>query len=247
MTLILEKPEKEVNKIENFIKTIFVKTGFKKAIVAVSGGIDSALSCTLLCQALGFENVIPVLLPYGSQSSIDGKLLCKWNKIPEDNWQEINIKKIVDQIKESQNIGDDKLRLGNVMARTRMIILYDLAKKYNCLVCGTENKSEKYLGYFTRFGDAASDLEPIEHLYKTQVQQLARFLNLSENILNKRPSAELWDGQTDETEFGFTYDEADRVMENELEGVPGETVKKILKRIESQKFKQLVPYKLINN
>lgn len=247
MALILEKPEKEVERIENFIKEIFVKTGFKKAIVAVSGGIDSALSCTILCRALGPENVIPVFLPYGNQIGKDGQLLCEWNKIPKINWQEINIKTSVDQIKESQNIGEDKLRLGNVMARIRMIIIYDLAKKYNGLVCGTENKSEKYLGYFTRFGDAASDLEPIEHLYKTQVQQLGKFLNLPENILTKEPSAELWNGQTDEAEFGFSYNEADRVMENDLEGISEITVKKILKRIESQKFKQLVPYKLVNN
>jgi NAD+ synthase len=244
MALILEKPEKVVEKIENFIKEVFAKTGFKKAIVAVSGGIDSALSCTLLCRSLGPENVIPVFLPHGNQSSEDGKRLCQWNKIPENNWQEINIKIIVDQIKKDQYIEEDKIRLGNVMARTRMIIVYDLAKKYNCLVCGTENKSEKYLGYFTRFGDAASDLEPIEHLYKTQVQQLARFLNLPENILTKQPSAELWSGQTDELEFGFTYYEADRVMENELQGIPEEVVKKVTERIESQKFKQLVPYKL---
>src|SRR5258708_26883046 len=94
----------------------------------------------------------------------------------------------------------------------RMIILYDLAKKYKALVCGTENKSENLLGYFTRFGDQASDIEPIEHLYKTQVYQLAKYLNLPDAIITQQPSAGLWQGQTDEGQFGFTYEEADQVL-----------------------------------
>jgi len=108
--------------------------------------------------------------------------------------------------------GNDNVRLGNIMARVRMIILYDLAKKHNALVCGTENKSENLLGYFTRFGDQASDFEPIQHLYKTQVYQLAKFLGVPKNIVEKTPTAGLWHGQTDEEEFGFTYKEADQVL-----------------------------------
>jgi len=106
----------------------------------------------------------------------------------------------------------ERVRLGNIMARIRMIILYDLSKKHNALVCGTENKSEYFLGYFTRFGDQASDFEPIQHLYKTQVYALAKFLGVPKNIIKKTPTAGLWHGQTDEKEFGFTYEEADQVL-----------------------------------
>jgi NAD+ synthase len=106
----------------------------------------------------------------------------------------------------------DKIRIGNISARIRMIILYDLAKKHNALVCGTENKTEYLLGYFTRFGDQASDFEPIQHLYKTQVFQLANFLNIPKNIIDQTPTAGLWPGQTDELEYGFTYKEADQVL-----------------------------------
>ncbi len=106
----------------------------------------------------------------------------------------------------------EKVRVGNIMARIRMILLYDLAKKHNALVCGTENKSEFLLGYFTRFGDEASDFEPIQHLYKTQVFQLASFLNVPKNIIQQVPTAGLWRNQTDEKEFGFTYKEADQVL-----------------------------------
>ena len=105
-----------------------------------------------------------------------------------------------------------EIRLGNIMARIRMIILYDLAKKHNALVCGTENKSEFLLGYFTRFGDEASDFEPIQHLYKTQVYKLADFLGVPKNIIEKVPTAGLWRSQTDEKEFGFSYKEADQVL-----------------------------------
>ena len=106
----------------------------------------------------------------------------------------------------------NKIRIGNISARVRMILLYDLAKKHNALVCGTENKTEHLLGYFTRFGDEASDFEPIQHLYKTQIFQLASFLGIPKSIIDKTPTAGLWPGQTDEKEFGFTYKEADQVL-----------------------------------
>ena len=106
----------------------------------------------------------------------------------------------------------DRVRLGNIMARVRMIILFDLDKKQKGLVCGTENKSEALLGYFTRFGDEASDIEPIQHLYKTQVYELAKYLGVPKEIIEKPPSANLWESQTDEGEFGFTYKEADQVL-----------------------------------
>lgn len=253
--MLIGNPEINIQKIIEFIRKIYLNSGFEKGIVAVSGGIDSALSCILLCKALGPENVIPVFLPYGNQSSDDGKKLCRWAGIPEHNWQEINIKPLVDEAKKLFAVDDDKLRLGNIMARMRMVAVYDLAKKHKALVCGTENKSELLLGYFTRFGDEASDLEPIAHLYKTQVRQLSELLGIPERILKKAPSAELWDGQTDENDFGFSYEQADLILEKyvdecveadkiELDNISKEVVEKVINRVRSQKFKSEVPYTL---
>jgi len=106
----------------------------------------------------------------------------------------------------------DRVRRGNIMARIRMAYLFDKAKKHTALVLGTENKSEYLLGYFTRFGDDASDIEPVRHLYKTQVYELARYLQIPDAIIEKPPSADLWPEQTDEGEFGFTYKEADQIL-----------------------------------
>jgi len=136
-----------------------------------------------------------------------------------------------------------------------MIIIFDQTKKLDALVCGTENKSEKYLGYFTRFGDEASDLEPIQHLYKTQVWQLAKDLNIPQQFISKAPTAGLWDGQTDEQELGFSYSQADEVLkqfidenkkpdEIKIDGIEKKIVRKIVKQVQSQKFKLEVPYHL---
>lgn len=147
----------------------------------------------------------------------------------------------------------EAVRLGNIMARTRMVILYDLAKKQNALVCGTENKSEHLLGYFTRFGDEASDLEPIRHLYKTQVLKLAKNLKIPEEIIKARPTAGLWTDQTDEGEFGFSYAEADQVLYLYFEKKISLTkilhlgfknAKKIIYFAKKNSFKQQTPYTL---
>ncbi|MBI2190192.1 MAG: NAD(+) synthase, partial [Candidatus Levybacteria bacterium] len=126
----------------------------------------------------------------------------------------LSIKSIVDKLAKTLGVQPlkDSIRLGNIMARVRMILLYDLAKKHQALVCGTENRSEYHLGYFTRFGDEASDFEPIRHLYKTQVYQLASYLGVPKTVIDKKPTAGLWAEQTDEGEFGFSYKEADPVL-----------------------------------
>lgn len=260
-----------------FIKETFQQTQKELAVVAVSGGIDSAVSCTLLCQALGAEHVFPIFLPYGEQSTEDSRALVVWCGIPQENWREVNIAPIVDLLAKARGIARDtesgKVRLGNIMARVRMIAVFDLAKELDALVCGTENKSEKYLGYFTRFGDGASDMEPIQHLYKTQVRKLAAELGLPPQILAKAPSAGLWQGQTDETEFGFSYENADHVLavivdqRPELlaqlvksgsdvdqlsqevvvqlaESIDLAVVKRVLQRVKNQWFKQVVPHTL---
>jgi len=125
-----------------------------------------------------------------------------------------------------------------------MIVLYDLAKKHQGLVCGTENKSEFLLGYFTRFGDEASDFEPIRHLYKTQIFELAKYLDLPKVIINQVPTAGLWSGQTDEKEFGFSYTEADKTLDlysNNRKAISTNS-QKILSRINKNSFKHHLPY-----
>jgi len=256
MSLHLENPEQEVQRIVEFLQKIFHEQQISKAVIAVSGGIDSALSLTLLARVLPKDQIFPVLLPYQKQSIEDSKLICTWNNIPTENIIEKNIGEAVDTIAKGSN-QISSMRLGNIMARVRMIFLYDIAKEKQALVCGTENISEKYLGYFTRFGDEASDIEPIQHLYKTQVREIAQHLQIPEVILHKAPTAGLWEGQTDEQELGFSYEDADNVMNlvfdehvledqlaSHLPAMHENTLTNILQRIYSQQFKHEVPYSL---
>ena len=147
----------------------------------------------------------------------------------------------------------NRIRKGNIIARVRMILVYDLAKKHQALVCGTENKSEYLLGYYTRFGDEASDLEPLRGLYKTQVKQLAYYLGIPEQIIEQSASAGLWPGQTDEKELGFTYAQADLILAYHFDkkysweriielGFNKAVVRKVKKQVEQNAFKKRVPY-----
>lgn len=203
-------PEKVSQELVDFIKQSFTNAGFTRAVIAMSGGVDSSTSAALAVRALGKENVFPILLPYGdlnSQGTTDTKDVVISLGISSS--ETIDIKPLVDPMIEPSM---DNVRRGNIMARVRMIILFDLAKKHKALVVGTENKSEHLLGYFTRFGDSASDIEPLRNLYKTQVYELAKYLRLPEQVLTKKPTAGLWKRQTDEGELGFTYKDADEIL-----------------------------------
>ena len=248
-------PQRETKRITGFLKKTFEKTGVKNAVLGLSGGIDSMTSLYLLKDSIDPKNIIITHLYYEKNYSSELQPILKQINIPEKNIQLISIKKQVDTIADMMNVeADEKLkqiRVGNIAARVRMIILYDLSKKYNALVCGTENKSENLLGYFTRFGDAASDLEPIQHLYKTQVYQLAAYLKVSDQILKRTPSADLWKGQTDEGEFGFSYEEADQVLFNHFDnGISIKILEKsgyknaqaIIQRSYDNHFKHITPY-----
>jgi len=249
--LKLPDVEKEINNIVTFLRNVFEKNLKTTAVIAVSGGIDSALSLSLLARALPIEKIVPVFLPYKDQSTEDARALCTFLKIPEKNCQTLQIEKMVEASVATIMSELSSVRLGNIMARCRMILVYDIAKLHDALVCGTENKSEHYLGYFTRFGDAASDIEPISHLYKTQVRHCVQYLGLPSVFLEKAPSAGLWSGQTDESEMGFGYDDADQVLyqvfdkkikPETISDVSPEIVKKVLQQVESMKFKREVPY-----
>lgn len=248
-------PGEVVHDLIQFIKTIVIREGFRDVVIGVSGGVDSAVCLCLSVKALGYAHVFPYLLPYGAlgkESVIHAKEVITFCGIPTEHVVEQDIQNIVDSFINLDNTMDN-LRKGNVMARVRMILLFDAAKKRHALVMGTENKSEHYLGYYTRFGDEASDIEPLRKLYKTQVYALAKHLNVPSSILIKPPSANLWEGQSDEREFGFTYEEADTVLtmlveeqksrEDAIRVLKNENIiDQVLSRIKKNAFKHNLPY-----
>ncbi len=194
-----------------FIREETRKAGLGKLVVGLSGGVDSALSAALAVEALGKENVLCLLLPYkaSSKGSLDDAML--FAQKFEVKTEVVDISAPADAIIDREpSMG--KVRLGNILSRTRMIILYDTSAREKALVLGTSNKTEMLLGYGTIFGDMAHAINPIGDLYKTQVWQLAEFLGVPERIVKKKPSADLWVGQTDEDELGYTYEEIDRVL-----------------------------------
>lgn len=197
--------------LSGFIKSEITRVGVPRAILNLSGGIDSALSCALAVEALGAENVMALRLPYRTSSigSLDhAQLVIDQFKVKSET---IEISPMVDPlIERDSNITN--LRKGNIMARMRMIVLYDQSEVFKALPVGTSNKTEILLGYSTLYGDSASAINPIGDLYKTQVRQLAVAMNVPAPIIDKAPSADLWEGQTDEKELGFTYEDVDKLL-----------------------------------
>jgi NAD+ synthase len=195
----------------DFIRNEVTRVNMTNGVIGLSGGIDSAISAFLTAEALGPENTYCIMMPYKSSSSdskthaelVVNKLKCKSELV--------EITSMVDPLFEMDK-EITPLRKGNIMARERMIVLYDRSSKYSALVIGTSNKTETLLGYSTVFGDNASAINPIGDLYKTQIWQLAEYLGVPEEIINKAPSADLWSGQTDENELGFTYKEVDKLL-----------------------------------
>ena len=184
--------------------------GKKNAIIGISGGIDSAVIAALCVNAVGKDKVVCVQMPCGDQSVKDGTILIEHLGLENGV---VNIKPIVDVfVKQLYMVDDSKLTNGNIRARVRMTSLYAVAGSCNGMVIGTGNKTEIMLGYFTKYGDGGVDIEPIGDLYKTEVFQLAKYLGLPDCIVNKAPSAELWEGQTDEGEIGMTYAEMDGIL-----------------------------------
>ena len=243
---------KEVhNELVEFLRENFKKAGFSKAVLGLSGGIDSALVAYLLRDALGKENVLAIMMPYKS-SNPDSLNHAKL--VVEDlgiNSKTIEITDMIDAYFKNEKDASS-LRMGNKMARERMSILFDYSSKENALVVGTSNKTEIYLGYSTQFGDSACALNPIGDLYKTNIWDLSRYLKIPNELIEKKPSADLWEGQTDEQEMGLTYKEADQVLYRMLEenkkveevlaeGFNKDLVDNILRRMNRSEYKRRMP------
>lgn len=197
--------------LTKFLRNEVTKAGFRRAVLGLSGGIDSALSCYLAVQALGAANVLALRLPYrsSSQESLShAELIVAALGI---ECETLEITPMVEPLFEA-TADISPLRKGNIMARTRMTVIYDRSAGWKGLVIGTSNKSELLLGYGTIFGDLASAVNPIGDLYKTQVRQLSWAMGVPEPIINKAPTADLVPGQTDEDDFGFSYHEVDQLL-----------------------------------
>ena len=202
--------------LTKILRSEIVKTGLRKAVLGVSGGVDSALSLALAVAALGSENVLAVMMPYKSSnpdSLGDASKLCAKFAVRTET---VEITAMADPYFDKA-AGISATRKGNVMARLRMIVLYDLSARESALVVGTSNKTEILLGYSTLWGDMASAVNPLGDLYKYQVFALARHMGVIPEILDKAPSADLWSGQTDEAEMGFSYALADLVLYHWME------------------------------
>lgn len=244
-------PGRVSEELEDFVHQQFSKSGFERAILGLSGGIDSSTTAYLVQRALGAENVWGISMPYRAsspQSANDAQLVAHELGI---NFLTIEITDMIDAyFQRYPNAG--QIRRGNKMARERMTVLYDQSAALQALVVGSGNKTELLLGYCTLHGDSACAMVPLGDLYKTQVRVLARFLGVPEGIIEKTPTADLWPGQSDEAELGFTYEEVDKLLYFMIEkrytaaelngiGFTDAFINQVTDRIEKSRHKRCLP------
>ncbi len=213
------EPRQAVEVIVGFIRSQMAQAGFDRLVVGLSGGVDSATVAFLAARAVGADHLLAVRMPYRTSSDasetdalrVVEALGCRTERVEITPMVEPMLELIADG---NASVPNDELnvRRGNVMARQRMIVLYDRSAAFDALVIGTSNKTEALLGYGTLHGDMAAALAPIGDLYKTQLRAVARELGVPEEVVAKPPSADLWPGQTDEGELGQSYDLLDRVL-----------------------------------
>ncbi len=239
-------------KLVNGIRDYFTKNNVKKAVIGLSGGIDSSLCAKLVADAIGKENVYGLIMPLRGLSSEeniqDAVEFCTLNGI---DYSLIFINKFVDEF-EKLEWKQSKTAKMNTASRIRAVILYNYANTHNALVIGTSNKTEILLGYFTKYGDGAVDIEVIGGLFKTDERELAKFLGIPEKIINKIPTAELYHGQTDEDELGVSYDVLDKILKLHADGKNSEeiigkgfdrkTVENVIGRVKANEHKRNMPF-----
>ncbi len=234
-----------------FIRNEVTRIGFQRGVFGLSGGIDSSVVAYLAVRALGADNVLAVTMPY--KTSSDETRRDSQTVIAALGLQTLDVP-ITDQVDAyfAAFPTAARMRLANKCARERMTVLYDQSAAFEALVIGTSNKTELLLGYGTQFGDLASAINPIGDLYKTQLRQLAAYLGVPREILDKAPSGDLWVGQTDEGELGFSYDEVDRLLvllvdrrwqpaHLERAGFDAEFVERVLRLIRRNQYKRRLP------
>lgn len=242
---------REAARIVPFLREQLALAGCSRMVVGLSGGVDSALVAALGVQAVGQGNVRGMILPHETSNPESEAHACMVAERLGITCERFDITRMVRPLLERYPDMDAR-RQGNIMARARMIVLYDQSALVGGLVVGTSNRTETLLGYFTLHGDGAASLKPIAHLYKCQVRALAQCMGVPQVIIAKAPSADLWQGQTDEGELGFTYDEADQVLylltERRLGvdeivalGFASRTVEAIARRMEATAFKRCWP------
>jgi NAD+ synthase len=239
--------------IREFVRAQLRQAGFGKALLGLSGGIDSAVVAYLVAEAIGPENLLAVLMPYRTsapQSRSDAEEVVRRLGCTSEL---VDISAIVDGYFDADGRPPATLlRRGNFMARARMMVLYDRSVTWDGLVVGTGNKTETLIGYTTLWGDGASAFNPIGDLYKTQIRQLSADLGVPEAIIRKAPSADLWPGQTDEAEVGFSYADVDRILfrlvdrrlsldEVVADGFARELVERVDRMVAGSEFKRQVP------
>jgi len=239
-----------------FLRAEAQKFGFTRGVLGVSGGIDSAVAAALAARAFGASNVLGLLLPYRTSSPSSerlGRALCKKFEIPTER---IEITGMVDGYLKAASLAverkEDRLRAGNVMARARMIVVFDHSARDGSIVLGTSDKTEQLLGYTTWYGDSASAINSLGDLYKTQVYALAEHLGVPKEICEQRPTPDLWPGQSAEAEMGIRYEEVDALLYELVDrrrrpedlvrnGHRRELVDWILRRVPANQYKRRLP------
>ncbi len=239
-----EKPRKV---IVNFIKDYVSKAGVRGVVLGLSGGIDSSLVATLACEAIGSDSVLGIMLPVDKQK--DAQNVTDARELAESLQMRHESFELKEAIAAYDSLSLDKVALGNLTARLRMVTWYARANQDNLLVIGTGNKTELNIGYFTKYGDGGTDFLPIGDLYKENVWSLSRHVGIPEKLIDKAPSAGLWKGQTDEGEIGASYAELDSILFLNLEkgmsedeivewGIESSKVQKVLKMMRNSQHKR---------
>ncbi len=253
----LPKLNSEITKqnIIQFIKNKVSEANADGIVVGLSGGIDSTLTAFLATEAVGKENVFGVILPSTTTPTEDKVHGSDIAQLLGIDYKEIAIDSILNEFLEVTDTerNASKLAIGNLKARIRMAIIYYYANEMNYIVGGTGNKSELLIGYFTKHGDGACDMEPIGKLYKTEVKQLADYVGVPQHIIDKPPRAGLWSNQTDEEEIGMPYELLDRILylyidldkdsnyiSKELD-IPKDEVERIITKVKNNAHKSQTP------